>query len=71
MVRPEIRLEMNRIAEKRRRFGDRRIGVLLQRVGMAMNEKKPTRIYRKKGCRSVAVVAANGRKPAAHRCRCH
>ena len=36
---PEIRLEMNKIAEKRRRFGYRRIGVLLERVGMIMNEK--------------------------------
>ena len=26
---PEIRLEMNKIAEKRRRFGYRRIGVML------------------------------------------
>jgi putative transposase len=50
---PEIRLEMNKIAEKRRRFGyplagnglptnreRRRIGVMLERVGMIMNEKK-------------------------------
>lgn len=35
---PDIRLEMNKIAEKRRRFGYRRIGVLLERKGMAMNE---------------------------------
>jgi putative transposase len=37
---PETRLEMNKIAEKRRRFGYWRIGVLLERVGMIMNEKK-------------------------------
>ena len=37
---PDIRLEMNKIAEKRRRFGYRRIGVLLERKGMVMNEKK-------------------------------
>jgi putative transposase len=37
---PEIRLEMNKIAEKRRRFGYRRIGVMLERVGMVMNERK-------------------------------
>lgn len=43
---PEICLEMNKIAEKRRRFGHRRIGVLLERVGMFMNEKKLYRIYR-------------------------
>ena len=46
---PEIRLEMNKIAEKRRRFGYRRIGVLLERVGMIMNEKKLYRIYREEG----------------------
>ncbi len=37
---PEIRVEMNKIAEKRRRFGYRRIGVMLERLGMVMNEKK-------------------------------
>ncbi len=37
---PEIRLEMHKIAEKRRRFGYRRIGVMLERVGMVTNEKK-------------------------------
>jgi putative transposase len=31
---PEIRLEMNEIAEKRCRFAYRRIGVLLERVGV-------------------------------------
>jgi len=41
---PDIRLEMNKIAEKRRRFGYRRIGVMLERVGMVMNEKKLYRI---------------------------
>lgn len=35
---------MNKIAEKRRRFGYRRIGVMLERVGMVMNEKKLYRI---------------------------
>ena len=40
MARPEIRLEMNKIAEKRRRLGYRRIGVMLERVALnhhAMN----------------------------------
>jgi len=37
---PEVRLEMHKIAKKRRRFGYRRIGVMLERVGMVMNEKK-------------------------------
>lgn len=33
----DIWLEMNKIAEKRRWFGYRRIGVMLERVGMVMN----------------------------------
>ena len=34
---PEVREEMKAIASKRRRFGYRRIGVLLERKGMSMN----------------------------------
>lgn len=58
---PEIRLEMNKIAEKRRRFGYRHIGVLLERVGMVMNEKKLYRIYREEG---LSVRRRRGRKRA-------
>ena len=36
---------MHKVAEKRRRFGYRRIGVMLERKGMVMNEKKLYRIY--------------------------
>ena len=52
---------MNKIAEKRRRFGYRRIGVLLERVGMVMNEKKLYRIYREEG---LSVRRRRGRKRA-------
>tara|TARA_R110002049_G_scaffold84723_2_gene215647 strand:- start:89 stop:640 length:552 start_codon:yes stop_codon:yes gene_type:complete len=58
---PEIRLEMNKIAQMRRRFGYRRIGVLLERVGMIMNEKKLYRIYREEG---LSVRRRRGRKRA-------
>jgi len=58
---PEIRLEMHKIAEKRRRFGYRRIGVMLERVGMVMNEKKLYRIYREEG---LSVPRRRGRKRA-------
>ena len=34
---PDIRRKMGEIAEKRRRFGYRRIGILLERQGMTMN----------------------------------
>jgi len=36
---------MKVIASKRRRFGYRRIGVLLERKGMIMNHKKQYRFY--------------------------
>ena len=42
---PEVREEMKAIASKRRRFGYRRIGVLLERKGMTMNHKKLYRLY--------------------------
>ncbi|ETD01353.1 hypothetical protein U717_12000 [Rhodobacter capsulatus R121] len=38
MARPEIREAMHEIVEKRRRFGYRRVGILLERKGMIMNE---------------------------------
>ncbi len=52
---------MNKIAEKRRRFGYRRIGVMLERLGMVMNEKKLYRIYREEG---LSVRRRRGRKRA-------
>lgn len=58
---PEIRKEMQEIAGKRRRFGDRRIGVLLERKGMRMNHKKLYRLYREEG---LAVKRRRGRKRA-------
>ena len=42
---PEVREEMKAIASTRRRFGYRRIGVLLERKGMFMNHKKLYRLY--------------------------
>ena len=58
---PEIRLEMHRVAEKRRRFRYRRIGVMLERTGMIVNEKRLYRIYRKEG---LSVRRHRGRKRA-------
>tara|TARA_R110000851_G_scaffold48331_1_gene116890 strand:- start:783 stop:1292 length:510 start_codon:yes stop_codon:yes gene_type:complete len=42
---PEIRAEMKAVAKKRRRFGYRRIGVMLEREGMITNHKKLYRLY--------------------------
>ena len=57
----EIREEMRKIAEKRRRFGYRRVGIMLGRKGMIMNEKKLYRIYREEG---LSVRRRRGRKRA-------
>lgn len=52
---------MKEIAGKRRRFGYRRIGVLLKRKGMIMKHKKLYRLYREEG---LAVKRRRGRKRA-------
>ena len=57
----EIRKEMQEIAGKRRRFGYRRIGVLLERKGMVMNHKKLYRLYREDG---LSVKRRHSRKRA-------
>jgi len=58
---PEIRKEIQEIAGKRRRFGYRRIGILLERTGMTMNHKKLYRIYREEG---LSVKRRRGHKRA-------
>ena len=58
---PEVREEMKAIASKRRRFGYRRIGVLLGRKGMIMNHKKLYRIYTEE---KLGVRRRRGRKRA-------
>jgi putative transposase len=52
---------MRAIAETRRRFGYRRIGLMLEREGVVMNHKKLHRIYREEG---LAVRRRRGRKRA-------
>lgn len=61
----ESRLETNKIAEKRRWFGYRRIDVTLERKGMGMNAKKLFRIYREEG---LTVRRRRGRKRARGSC---
>ncbi len=58
---PEVRKEMQVIASKRRRFGYRRIGVLLERKGMIMNHKKLYRLYTEE---KLGVRRRRGRKRA-------
>ena len=56
-----IREAMREIAGQRRRFGYRRIGVMLERKGMSMNHKKLYRLYREEG---LSVRRRRGRKRA-------
>ena len=57
----EIRKEMHIIAGNRRRLGYRRIGVMLERKGFTMNEKRLYRIYKEEG---LSVRRRRGRKRA-------
>ena len=52
---------MREIACERRRFGYRRIGLMLEREGVVMNHKKLRRLYREEG---LAVKRRRGRKRA-------
>jgi len=58
---PEIRERMREIASERRRFGYRRIGLMLAREGIVMNHKKLRRLYREEG---LSVRRRRGRKRA-------
>ena len=58
---PEIRQRMHEIAGERRRFGYRRIGLMLEREGITMNHKKLRRLYGEEG---LAVKRRRGRKRA-------
>ena len=57
----DIRKKMHEIAGTRRRFGYRRVGILLEREGFTMNEKKLYRLYREEG---LSVRRRRGRKRA-------
>ena len=57
----EIRARLRALAAERRRFGYRRLGVLLAREGVAMNHKKLLRLYREE---QLTVRRRSGRKRA-------
>jgi putative transposase len=58
---PEVRQRLRDLAGERRRFGYRRLGVLLAREGVTMNHKKLYRLYREEG---LTVRRRRGRKRA-------
>jgi signal transduction histidine kinase/transposase InsO family protein/ActR/RegA family two-component response regulator len=57
----EIRVRLRELAAERRRFGYRRLGLLLAREGMRMNPKKLLRLYREE---RLTVRRRSGRKRA-------
>lgn len=57
----DLREAMRRVASERRRFGYRRIHVMLAREGIAMNQKKLRRLYREE---KLQVRRRGGRKRA-------
>ena len=58
---PEIRARLRALAGERRRFGYRRLGILLEREGIVMNRKKLFRLYSDEG---LSVRRPRGRKRA-------
>jgi putative transposase len=56
-----VRARLRALAGERRRFGYRRLGILLEREGMVMNHKKLYRLYREE---ALAVRRRRGRKRA-------
>jgi len=63
-VRPDdepLRVAMRKVAAERRRFGYRRIHVMLEREGIIMNQKKLRRLYREE---KLQVRKRGGRKRA-------
>lgn len=56
-----VRERLKSLAAERRRFGYRRLGLLLEREGIRMNHKKLYRLYREEG---LAVRRRRGRKRA-------
>jgi putative transposase len=50
----EVRERLRSLAGERRRFGYRRLGILLERDGVSLNKKKLFQLYRKRPGSGVA-----------------
>ena len=66
----EVRERMKAIAQERRRFGYRRLLVMLRREGFVVNHKKLFRLYRRKSLPFAGAAAASGRSAPGRRCWC-
>ena len=62
-----LRQRMRAIAQERRRFGYRRLHVLLKREGYVINHKKLSGSIGKRSSRCAAVAAASGPLGPGHR----
>lgn len=60
---------MKAVAHKRRRFGYRRIGVMLERKDMIMTHKKLYRLHQRRNWVSGDAEGENGRVDHARRCQ--
>ena len=57
----ELRIKLKELASQRRRFGYRRLGLLLARQGVKLNHKKLYRLYKEE---RLSVRKRGGRKRA-------
>jgi putative transposase len=62
-----VRQRLKELAAERRRFGWRRLKLLLEREGIRMNHKKLRRLYAESGCRCVVAAAASEPWARGHR----
>ena len=66
----EARAAMKAVAGERRRFGYRRIHIMLARQGIVMNLTKLRRLYREERLQVRRGVAASGHSERGGRCWC-
>ena len=64
-----LKARLRELADLRRRFGYRRLHVLLRGEGWTMNRKKPQRLYREEGWRCAGAGRAAGSRRHARRSR--
>jgi len=63
-----LRVRLRELAEERRRFGYRRLQVLLEREGWQVNHKRVYRVYVERSCRCGVSVGGSAAR-CASRCR--
>ena len=64
----ELRARLRELASQRRRFGYRRLGLLLARQGIRLNHKKLYRLYKEKNdCPCAGAAVASGLWAREHR----